>query len=444
LSSPSATGDGRPLRFCLLSTFYPPWNFGGDGIHVERLAHALADRGHQVTVVCAPKAHRILSRERPAEPTPHPGVEIVSLLDGLASLTGIYLAGRPLRSRRLLRRLLNDGFDVLHFHNPSLLGAPELFGMGEGLRLYTAHEQWLLCPSHLLWRRGGRVCEHPPCWSCELSHRRPPQPWRRTGLLDRSVQGLDALIVPSRTTARLHERFAPLTRLEVIEYFVPEPPAGGDARPSGPRQPYFLYAGRLEPIKGVGSLVEAFRNRRSEALVIAGDGSQARRLRRAARDLPHVHFAGRLSPRELTPLYREAVAVVVPTLGHETGPLVPLEGFAVGTPAIVHRFGALEELAARTGAAIAYRSPQDLQAALDRLAGDKQLRDRLGRRGREAVEERHTADAHLDRYLRLIASLARECGNPELAAAAHVATASPPAPHRAIGPPAKPRAAPAR
>ena len=32
----------RPLRFCLLSTFYPPWNFGGDGIHVqrlERLAH---------------------------------------------------------------------------------------------------------------------------------------------------------------------------------------------------------------------------------------------------------------------------------------------------------------------------------------------------------------------------------------------------------------------
>jgi glycosyltransferase involved in cell wall biosynthesis len=444
LSNAAATSGGRPLRFCLLSTFYPPWNFGGDGIHVERLAHALADRGHRVTVVCAPKAHRILSRERPAEPPPHPGVEIVSLPDGLASLTGVYMSGRPLRSRRLLRRLLNGGFDVLHFHNPSLLGAPELLGMGEGLRLYTTHEQWLLCPSHLLWRRGGRVCEDPPCWSCELSHLRPPQPWRRTGLLERSVRRLDAVIAPSRTTARLHERFAPLTRLEVIEYFVPEPPAGEDARPSGPRRRYFLYAGRLEPIKGVGSLVEAFRSRRSEDLVIAGDGGEARRLRRAARDLPHVQFAGRLSHEELTRLYREAIAVVVPTLGHETGPLVPLEAFAVGTPAIVHSFGALEELAGRTGAAIAYRSPEDLRAALDRLAGDGRLRDDLGRRGKAEVEERHTACAHLDRYLRLIASLAHERGNSELATAAQAATASLEAPSRTNGPSASPNLAPAR
>ena len=36
----------RPLRFCLVTTFYPPFNFGGDGIDVERLARALTARGH--------------------------------------------------------------------------------------------------------------------------------------------------------------------------------------------------------------------------------------------------------------------------------------------------------------------------------------------------------------------------------------------------------------
>src|SRR5262249_51181640 len=139
-------------------------NFGGDGIQVQRLARALADRGHSVTVVCAPGAHRLLSHSRPPEPEPDPGVEVIKLEDGALSLTGVYLAGRPTRSRRRLQTLLDGRFDVLHFHNPSLLGAPVLLGMGSGVRLYTVHEQWLVCPTHVLWRRSGRVCENPPCW----------------------------------------------------------------------------------------------------------------------------------------------------------------------------------------------------------------------------------------------------------------------------------------
>ncbi len=27
----------RPLRFCMITTFYPPYNFGGDGILVHQL-----------------------------------------------------------------------------------------------------------------------------------------------------------------------------------------------------------------------------------------------------------------------------------------------------------------------------------------------------------------------------------------------------------------------
>ena len=38
-------------RFCFLTTFYPPYNFGGDGVAVQRLARALVRRGHHVTVV---------------------------------------------------------------------------------------------------------------------------------------------------------------------------------------------------------------------------------------------------------------------------------------------------------------------------------------------------------------------------------------------------------
>jgi glycosyltransferase involved in cell wall biosynthesis len=399
----------------MLTTFYPPWNFGGDGIQVARLAHALADRGHRVTVVCSPKVHRVLSRQRPAPQRDHPGVEVVPVADGLTSLLGEYLSGRPLGARRQLEQVLGRGFDVLHFHNPSLLGAPALLGMGEGLRLYTAHEQWLLCPSHVLWKRGGRVCEKPRCWSCEVSHLRPPQPWRWSSLLERSVRHLDALIFPSRASARLHERFTPLVRAEVINHFVPEPPAESAGRQAD--EPFFLYAGRLEPIKGVGALIEAFHDR-SENLVIAGDGGLRRRLQWAARGLPHVRFTGWLPPERLEGLYRDALAIVVPTRGHEAFGLVAAEAFARGTPTVLHRFGALEELLEDTGAGIGYRGPEELAGALDRIAGDARLRAELGRRGRAAFLERYSTEHHLRQYLSLIADLAGGRGDAELAAAA--------------------------
>ena len=86
-----------------------------------------------------------------------------------------YLTGRPRRARGQIERVLKRGFDVIHFHNPSLLGAPGVLEMGDALKLYTAHEQWLLCPGHTLLRAGGRVCEDPPCATCELVHT-PPAP----------------------------------------------------------------------------------------------------------------------------------------------------------------------------------------------------------------------------------------------------------------------------
>ena len=66
------------LRFCLLSTFYPPWSFGGDGVQVERLAHALGDAGHEVTVVHSPLVHHLMNGSLEHEPREHPRVEVVA------------------------------------------------------------------------------------------------------------------------------------------------------------------------------------------------------------------------------------------------------------------------------------------------------------------------------------------------------------------------------
>jgi len=54
--------------------------------------------------------------------------------------------GRPGFKRAPIARVLDAGFDVIHFHNISLAGGPGILSYGEGIKLYTAHEHWLVCP----------------------------------------------------------------------------------------------------------------------------------------------------------------------------------------------------------------------------------------------------------------------------------------------------------
>jgi glycosyltransferase involved in cell wall biosynthesis len=423
----------KPLRFCMLTTFYPPEGFGGDAIQVQRLARALADRGHEVTVLHSPQAYRALAwRRGPDHRLPgttgreeHPRIRVVPVDSraGALSPAATYLTGRPLLTRSNLERELGRGFDVVHFHNPSLLGGAGTLEQGEGIKLYTAHEQWLVCPTHALWKYQRRVCEKPQCWRCGLTYARPPQLWRSTDLLRRSVAQLDALIAPSRTVAQLHERFASVVRIERLAHFVPAP-LGGDAgasgrglggsQGSGSERRYFLFAGRLERLKGVESLLEPFRRRPSEDLLIAGVGTREQALRRAAADMPNVRFLGWVGTDDLDALYRGARAVLVPTLGHESFGLVAVEALARGTPAIVRGFGALAELAEESGAALTFDTEEQLEAALARLAGDDDLRRELSERGRASYLERWTTEVHLGGYFQLIATLARERGDSEL------------------------------
>ena len=416
------------LRFCMMTTFYPPWSFGGDAIQVRRLAHALAERGHEVTVVHSLEGYRAMAGS-PSEtaPEPHPRIRVVSIDAGFGAVSPLatQLTGRPLLARRAISRELDTPFDVIHFHNPSLLGGPGVLEMGRAVKLYTLHEQWLVCPTHVLWKYKREICVDPKCVRCQLRYGRPPQLWRNTGLVERAVSSLDALIAPSRTSALLHARFDGHVHIEQIPHFVPAPES---PMPFRHPQPYFLFVGRLESIKGVSRAIAAFRSRPNEDLLVVGTGTLAERLEREAAETPNVRFLGWQSHDDLAALYRGARAVIVPTLGHETFGLAAVEGFAHGVPAIVPNFGALGELIAESGAGLTYSSEEELNAALDRLAADDALRAELARRAREAFLTHWTVERHLDSYFALIATLAERRGDPRLAAVATAARPDEPAP----------------
>ncbi|OLC38964.1 MAG: hypothetical protein AUH81_03010, partial [Candidatus Rokubacteria bacterium 13_1_40CM_4_69_5] len=402
---------GRALRFCMVTTFYPPYHFGGDALHVYRLSQALAERGHRVDVVHSVDAYRL---QHPTEPeTPfdhHPNVTVHSLRTswGSASALTAHQLGRPAFYGRRLRAVLEGGpYDVIHFHNVSLMGGPGVLQMGRAVKLFTAHEYWLVCPTHLLFAFNREACTERHCLACTVIHyRRPPQLWRRTGALPRALGHVDCLLMTSRFALEKHREQGidrPMVRLPA---FVPAFESEG--WPEGldlPERPFFLYVGRLERYKGVHDLLRLFEGYRQADLVIVGAGSEEAALRQRACSLSHVRFVGRLHPAALGGLYRRAIALVVPSLSYETFGLTLAESLTCGTPVVARRIGALTENLEQSGGGLGFDSMDECGQAMERLRTEPELRATLARRGQEAAKRLWSQEAHLGQYLGLIDSL---------------------------------------
>ncbi len=401
----------KPMRFCMLTTFYPPYNFGGDGLFVQNLSNALAKYGHQVDVVHCADSYRIHAAE-PVEPREdQPGVRIHTLRSpfGLISPLATQLTGRSFFKQEALARLLEANFDVIHYHNMSLIGA-DVLALGQAVKLYTPHEYWLVCPTHTLFKFNQEPCERRQCTLCSLAYKRPPQLWRASGLLGSAVENVNAFLFPSRSSMDLHQRAGFQGRSIHLPEFAPDRvTAAGPAGNCEDQQPYFLFVGRLEKLKGLHTLIPVFRRSRRARLLIAGDGGMASELARLANGAGNVEFLGQVSAARLAALYRGAVAVIVPSLGYESFSLVTVEAFRERTPVLARNLGGPKELVEESGGGILFNTDEELEAAMGRLLDDPRLGTELGLRGEQAYRQKWTEAAHLEQYLSIIEEFAK-CG----------------------------------
>ncbi len=411
-----------PLNFCFLTTFYPPYHFGGDAVGIQRLARGLASRGHRVTVIHDVDAFRTLAKHEPSEDSVEPdGIEVVPLRSGVGLLSPLLTQqlGRPVINGARIKRLLAQGnYDVVNFHNVSLVGGPGLLRYGApALRLYMAHEHWLVCPSHVLWRHGRERCTGRQCFRCTLHYRRPPQLWRYTGFLERQLKHVDAFIAMSEFSRRKHHEFGFPREMEVLPYFLPDGAGEEDHQleESPHPRPYFLFVGRLERIKGLDEVIPLFQRYPEADLLIAGDGEHSAALKSLAAGSPRVKFLGRVPLDRLSAYYRHALALIVPSVCFETFGIILIEAFRHGTPVIARRLGPFPEIVEASGAGELFDSEADLLAAMRRLQGRPELRRSLGQAGRRAFRDRWSQEAVVPRYLDIVKRTAAATGRSGLA-----------------------------
>lgn len=171
-----------------------------------------------------------------------------------------------------------------------------------------------------------------------------------------------------------------------------------------PNEKVILFVGRIDPIKGIDTLIEAVellaRDDAAPAptVVFVGgnlddDGYPVGPLAGVVQSVeqcglaPYFRFVGSRPQSELPLIYSAADVVAVPS-NYESFGLVAVEAMACGTPVVATRAGGLAYTIDEgvCGLLVAPRSPSELAAALSSVLGDESLRQSLAAGARPSAE----------------------------------------------------------
>jgi glycosyltransferase involved in cell wall biosynthesis len=340
----------QKLKFLITAPFYYPCpDIVAVSDHVGALAEALASRGYEVHIVHSLDVSVRLCKFYPTtsdwkdmvskEQREHPGVFIHTLRSPLRVVDPImtYLFGSSQYVNRQFRSILKEVKpDIVHYFSPKFFGHHILKKHGNYLSVYTASDFWLICPMGYLLKDGQRDCDKKTCFSCAIRSRKPPELGRYTRSFRRAVYDIDLILVEStlvkeKLGAELNKR------IECIPHYLPYEKQ--EIRPSGYSN-YFLFSGQLELSKGVLNLLEAFRRYRDKInaqLIITGRGRLENQIKKfiAKNNIQDkVMFLGWVDKELLWSLYKDALALVVPSIALDPGPMVVVDALSAGTPVI--------------------------------------------------------------------------------------------------------------
>jgi glycosyltransferase involved in cell wall biosynthesis len=325
--------------------------------------------------------------------------------------------------RELLELLKRESPDVAHFTNTFPLISPSAYDACDAAGVavvQSLHNYRLVCPAATLWR-DGHPCEE--CIDHGLTRSVRHGCYRGSRAATSVLAGMLAIHRLRKTWSTRVDRYIALTgfarerliagglpadRIVVKPNFVdPDPraelPVATSAAASA--APTVLFAGRLEPEKGVYTLLDAWQQLADPIpLRIAGEGSLLDALRdRIAREaIPGVELLGVLSRDRLLEELSRARLLVFPSEWYEGMPMILLEAMACGVPAVASRLGGMPEMIdeGRIGRLFHPGNAGDLAAKVSALWSDPEQSLRLGAAARAEFETRYTRDAN---YAPLIA-----------------------------------------
>jgi glycosyltransferase involved in cell wall biosynthesis len=402
------------MRIVQVSPHFPPDHIGGVERYVERLAGDLCRQGDEPVIICVEHvdstAAGVTSVRDDRNGYPIHRLHINPRLFD-SPLSAAYDV--PAVETVVGEILDSTTPDVVHLHSGYLFGAAALRAAERRNipTVVTLHDFWFICPLINMVHPSGEPCTGPDnaakcAWCVATMKRRYRLADRLTGRrLGRLVNAIGRNRYLRRLTTRvsrvrsLGARHLALTealsgshvilsparfvRDRIIEAGVPSArvfvsrigiSARDVARADRPRDGALRigYLGQLAPHKGVHVLIDSlgFLPGASLVLKIFGDPTPhpayVRRLRNAARTDSRIDFKGPYRYDTVYDILSALDLVVMPSICHETGPLVIREAQAAHVPVIASRLGGPLEIVSEQRDGLLFE-PGDARDLADRI-----------------------------------------------------------------------------
>jgi glycosyltransferase involved in cell wall biosynthesis len=355
---------------------------GGTGIYGDQIVRRLAKQGNRVWLIS--------NAPRDAEDYFNDGVNYVRIPTTRSTVPFTSLLRWNWRVARVLREIeLKDGLDFVEFasyHPEALLYA---FSRRNAAICIRVHEERRRPNIQWFWRDPIDAIREGFCW-LQMA---------RADVIMPFSEAIHQNCVQFMGSRRQAAKIVTVKSAVDMDFFAPAPfPPAVYRELKGKR--IIIFVGRITDAKGTYNLIEAFNNQIAArypdtALVLVGIPEEPDRLRSAvgAAAPGRVIHLDDVATKDLPAFYSHAYVFAGPSQREAFGSVF-VEALACGLPVIsVAKGGPLEIVEPeQTGLLCPDNSPSSIAAALDRVLGDRDLRDAMAQSARPSVVERFGMD----------------------------------------------------
>jgi len=390
------------MRILQVHNYYQRW--GGEDGAIEPENSLLESRGHQVQLF---SRHNDEIQQR-----------------GLLGKSKLFLETTwSSQSYQDLKQTIQEFRpDIVHFQNTFPLLSPSSYyacaHMGVPC-IQTLRNFRLLCPK-ADFMREGKVCEdclegslwnsiRHACYRDSKIQTAAVAVMLKTHRLLRTWKDkVNAFIVVSEFSRRkfIDAGFSE-QKIEVRADFLQEPPGEGIQERHGA-----VFVGRLSPEKGLETLLEGWQRLPHVPLKVIGEGPLRPWVEAFIRrhGLNHITVMGHIPPEDILGIVKTALVFVMPSIWYEGLPRTIIEAFAVGTPVVASRLGAMAEMVTdhKTGLLFTPGDPGDLARQVQCLVESPDDRVCMGRKARADFEEKYTPDRAYHRLMEIYEKVLKE------------------------------------
>lgn len=259
----------------------------------------------------------------------------------------------PRTYREIKKLIRQEEIDIVHVHNTLSLISPAVYYAARSMKIpvvQTVHNFRLLCPGATFYR-DGHICEDCVKYGlkCAVKHNcyRGSKFQTFACVINTKIHRatriygkINYICLSEFNKGKLIE----LKHIKPEQVYVKPNFVENNCTfvPEGERKEQYVFVGRLDKLKGIDILFEAWElmGETAPKLIVCGTGPMEKWCKEfIIKNQVNIEMRGFMSNAEVRKIIAYSKAVILPTKCYEGFPMSILEAFSVGTPVICSDLG---------------------------------------------------------------------------------------------------------